>query len=67
MRPCCPEDQPTIRNMRVSVRAVLDLVEAGGPWAEILTDYPYLEREETEAAIAWAGEHPNTAPPPATR
>ncbi len=31
--PAVLDGQPTIRNMRISVRAVLDMVDAGGAWA----------------------------------
>ena len=50
--------QPTIRHMRIRVRDILDMLVEGGPWEEILEDYPYLERADIEAALAWAAANP---------
>ncbi|QTC92856.1 DUF433 domain-containing protein [Brevundimonas goettingensis] len=55
--------QPCIRGMGITVRDVLDMVAFGGPWSEILDDYPYLERADIEAAVAYAAAHlPNFIP-----
>ncbi|KAA5805127.1 DUF433 domain-containing protein [Alkalicaulis satelles] len=46
--------RPCIRGMRVCVRDVLDLLEAGLSYDEVLADLPYLERDDIRAAIAFA-------------
>ncbi len=46
--------RPCIRGQRMRVTDVLDLLGAGASVEEILRDYPYLEREDILAAIAYA-------------
>lgn len=45
--------RPCIRGMRVRVRDVLDLLEAGLSFDEVLEELPYLERDDIRAAIAY--------------
>ncbi|MCG3148181.1 MAG: hypothetical protein PCFJNLEI_01624 [Verrucomicrobiae bacterium] len=46
--------RPCIRNTRMRVVDVLQLLSAGAPVEEILTDYAFLEREDILAAIEYA-------------
>jgi uncharacterized protein (DUF433 family) len=46
--------RPCIRGFRLRVSDVLNLLAAGAPYEEILTDYPFLEREDILAAIEYA-------------
>jgi uncharacterized protein (DUF433 family) len=48
--------KPTIRGMRIRVSDVLGLLAGGATTEEILADYPYLEREDITAAIAYAAK-----------
>lgn len=48
--------KPTIRGMRIRVADVLGMLAAGMTADEILTDFPYLEREDITAAIAYAAK-----------
>ena len=53
--------RPCIRDMRVRVRDVLDLLAAGAGRTETLSDYPYLEDEDITAALEFAAsqsDHP---------
>lgn len=53
--------RPCIRGMRIRVKDVLDLLASGSSEDEILADYPYLEREDIRAALAFAAaqlDHP---------
>jgi uncharacterized protein (DUF433 family) len=43
-----------IRGMRVTVGTIVGQVGAGHSVEEILTDYPYLEREDVLQAIRYA-------------
>ena len=43
--------RPTIRNMRIRVSDVLDLLAAGDSRETILADYPYLEDEDITATL----------------
>ena len=46
--------RPCIRGMRIRVKDVLDLLAAGVPESEILTDYPYLQAEDILACLNYA-------------
>jgi uncharacterized protein (DUF433 family) len=48
--------KPTIRNMRYPVEMILDLLGAGMSFAEILADYPDLEKEDLQACLFFAGK-----------
>lgn len=45
--------RPCIRGMRVRVRDVLDLLEAGLSYDDVLAELPYLERDDIRASIAY--------------
>ena len=46
--------RPCIRGMRIRVTDILELLGAGASIEEILSDYPYLEREDIFASIDYA-------------
>lgn len=48
--------RPCIRGMRIRVSDVLDLLAAGNSRPTILSDYPYLENEDIDAALEYASE-----------
>jgi uncharacterized protein (DUF433 family) len=48
--------KPTIRGMRIRVSDVLSMLASGMDPAGILADFPYLEREDITAAIAYAAK-----------
>jgi uncharacterized protein (DUF433 family) len=48
--------KPCIRNTRMRVSDVLELLAADAPVDEILRDYPQLEREDVLAAVAYAAQ-----------
>lgn len=53
--------RPTLRNLRIRVRDILDLLAAGADRDEILQDYPMLEAEDIAAALEFAArqsDHP---------
>jgi len=53
--------RPCIRNLRICVKDVLDLLAAGASNAEILTDYPLLEAADIAAVLEFAArqsDHP---------
>lgn len=45
---------PCIRDTRITVSAVLGRLAGGAGIDELLTDYPYLEREDVLAALEYA-------------
>ena len=49
--------RPCIRNTRVRVKDILDLLSAGASADEILEDYPYLESDDIPAAMAFAARY----------
>jgi len=46
--------RPCIRGLRVSVGTIVGLLASGHAHEEILKEYPYLEREDIQAALAYA-------------
>ena len=46
--------RPCIRGMRIRVTDILELLGAGATVEEILSDHPYLEREDILASIEYA-------------
>ncbi len=58
--------KPTIRSMRVTVGAIVELIGAGYTIDEVLAAYPYLEREDILQALryaAWRAEEREVALP----
>lgn len=43
--------RPCVRGLRVRVSDVLEMLASGMETAEILQDYPFLEREDITAAL----------------
>jgi uncharacterized protein (DUF433 family) len=53
--------RPCIRGMRISVADILGLLSAGQSRETILQEYPYLERADIDAVLAFAArqaDHP---------
>jgi uncharacterized protein (DUF433 family) len=46
--------RPCIRGMRVTVGAIVGLLASGKTHDEVLAAYPYIEREDIQAALAFA-------------
>ncbi len=46
--------KPCIRGLRVSVGTIVGLLASGHSHEEILKEYPYLERDDITAALAYA-------------
>ncbi|MDX9992329.1 MAG: DUF433 domain-containing protein [Anaerolineales bacterium] len=46
--------KPAIRNLRISVEMILELMAKGSPVQEILEDYPMLQIEDIQAALLYA-------------
>ena len=48
------EGRPTIRGYRITVKTILEHLSAGDSIEEILEAFPFLEKEDILAAIAFA-------------
>jgi uncharacterized protein (DUF433 family) len=46
--------RPCIRGMRVTVGTVVGLLASGHSVDEVLTTYPYLEKDDVQAALSYA-------------
>ena len=46
--------RPCIRGMRVTVGTIVGLLASGHPVEGILEAYPYIEREDVQAALSYA-------------
>lgn len=57
--------RPCIRGMRVTVGMILGLLSENRSVEDILSAYPYLEREDVQAALAYAAwrTEESVAPP----
>ena len=49
--------QPCVRNMRLTVRRVLEALAAYPDRDTLLADYPDLEPEDIRQALAWAARN----------
>ncbi len=54
--PAVSQGKPTLRNMRFTATQLLELLAAGMTNQEILTDYPYLEEADIQAALLYAAQ-----------
>ena len=54
MRPDVCGGRPCIRDTRVRVSDILDMLANGVSTAEILEDYPYLEAGDISSSLAYA-------------
>lgn len=52
--------KPCIRDMRFTVVQLLELLASGMTFAEILGDYPFLEKEDIEACLLYASKIADT-------
>ena len=48
--------KPCIRGMRITVSDVLEYLAGGMSEDEVLSDFPYLTREDIRACLAFAAE-----------
>jgi uncharacterized protein (DUF433 family) len=51
--------RPCLREMRVRVQDVLEMLASGARQSEILEDYPYLEKEDILASLEYAAAKSN--------
>lgn len=51
--------KPCIRGMRIRVKDVLDMLASGMTEAQMLEDFPDLEREDIQAACEYAAQYVN--------
>ena len=59
--------KPCIRGMRVTVGTIVGLLASGASTEDILTDYPYLEPEDIQAALAYAASRSEEIEDPLSR
>lgn len=57
MNPDVCGGRPCLRDTRVRVKDILDLLASGATPEEILEDYPYLEQADIAAALAFAAQY----------
>ena len=54
LNPKVCKGRPTIRNMRFTVAQMLELLAAEMTIAEIMEDYPYIEKKDIHACLLYA-------------
>ena len=52
--------RPCIRNMRLTVRRVVEAVALYPDWQELRTEYPELEKEDIRQALEFAANNLDT-------
>lgn len=53
--------RPCIRGLRIRVTDILGMLAEGATHEEILADFPYLERDDIKAALAYAARQADHA------
>ena len=53
--------RPCIRGMRIRVKDILEMLANGASEGEILESFPYLEREDIQAALQYAAQQADHA------
>lgn len=56
INPAVRSGKPCIRGMRITVQDVLEYLASGMSETEILDDFPYLERDDIRASLAFAAD-----------
>ena len=56
INPAIRSGKPCIRGMRITVQDVLEYLASGMTEDEILDDFPYLERDDIRASLAFAAD-----------
>ena len=51
--------RPCVRDTRITVQEVLRWLASGATEEEILSDYPYLDKEDFRAVFAYAAQFPD--------
>ena len=54
IKPDVCNSKPTVRGMRITVETILQYLSAGDSVETILDAYPFLEKEDIQACIAFA-------------
>ncbi len=54
IEPAIMGGKPCIRGMRITVGMITGLVASGASFQEIIGLYPYLEKEDIQAALSYA-------------
>lgn len=54
IKPDVCNGKPTVRGMRITVETILQFLSAGDDVETILKAYPFLEKEDIQACIAFA-------------
>ncbi len=52
--PAVMNGQPCIRQMRLTVKRVLEALRVMPDWSTLIAEYPGLEEEDIRQALAWA-------------
>ena len=48
--------RPCIRGMRIRVKDILEMLASGASQGDILESFPYLEREDIQAALQYSAQ-----------
>jgi uncharacterized protein (DUF433 family) len=58
-RPGVRSGRPCVRDTRITVQEILRWLASGATQDEILSEYPYLEKDDFKAVFAYAAQFPD--------
>ncbi len=59
IKPGVRSGRPCVRDTRIAVQEILRWLASGATEEEILSDYPYLEKDDFKAVFAYAAQFPD--------
>ena len=49
--------KPVVKGTRIPVDTIVNLMQQGVPWYEIMEDYPNITKEDIQVALNYAAKH----------
>ncbi|HEY1946843.1 MAG TPA: DUF433 domain-containing protein [Bryobacteraceae bacterium] len=59
IKPGVRSGRPCVRDTRITVQEILRWLASGSTEEEILSDYPYLDKDDFKAVFAYAAQFPD--------
>ena len=56
LNPRVCDGKPVIKGTRIPVSVILEQIAEGGSWADLVSGYPELEKDDIKAALLYARE-----------
>ena len=56
-KPDVMRGKPCIKGTRITVESILDMLGSGMTYAEIISDFPSLDKVKIQSALSYAAKH----------